>query len=95
MYELLRKLERKFHEVSSIEGELIPNRIKEELRECGADSFNLKVVKLAFKRREKVQKVYLVSNDPCFQKVKRLFERYKINIRTLEEFKGEYLALSI
>jgi hypothetical protein len=95
MYKLLRKLGRKFHEVSSIEGELIPNRIEEELRRCGADPFDLKVVKLVFKRREKVQKVYLVSNDPCFQEVKRLFERYKINVRTLEEFKDEYLALSI
>jgi hypothetical protein len=92
MYKLLRKLGRKFHEVSSIESELIPNRIEEELRRCGADFFDLKVAKLAFKTREKAQEVCLVSNDPHFQKLRGLFENYGISVRTLEEFKNEYLS---
>ena len=96
VYKYLRKLGKKFHKVSSIENVQLPDRIEEELRKYNASEFDLKVAKLCFVRQEKGKgnNVYLVSNDSCFLNTKNLFEKYKIYVKSYEEFKSEYLSLS-
>jgi len=91
--EPLRKLseKRKFHVESSLEDIMLPERVDEELRRCKADSFNIKVVRLALRRSRRVERLYLVSNDSCIQRVRNLLEPHKIYIRSLDEFKDEYL----
>jgi hypothetical protein len=91
MYTYLNKLRTKFHEVSSIENVQLPDRIEEELRNYNASEFDLKVAKLCFVRRMTGNEVYLVSNDSCFLNTKNLFEKYKIYVKSREEFKSEYL----
>jgi len=95
MRKFLKKLRIKFHEVSSIENVQLPDRVEEELRKYNASEFDLKVAKLCFVRHEKGNKVYLVSNDSCFLNTKNLFEKYKIYVKSYEEFKSEYLPLSV
>jgi hypothetical protein len=92
--EPLRKLsgeKRKFHVESSLEDIMLPERVDEELRRCKANSFNIKVVRLALRRSRRVKRLYLVSNDSCTQRVRNLLEPHKIYIRSLDEFKDEYL----
>jgi rRNA maturation endonuclease Nob1 len=71
--------------------EKLPKKIEEELGKCGADPFDMTLVELAFKRREVVERVYVVSNDYCLQGVGVFLERHGIHIRSLKEFKEEYL----
>jgi len=54
----------------------------------------MKVVELAFRRRDKGRVVYLLSNDCHLQKIRILAEEEGIYIRKLEEFEQEYLAPS-
>jgi aminopeptidase-like protein len=97
MYTYLRRLgaRNKFHEVSIIENVQLPDRIEEELRKYNASSFDLKVAKLCFVRHEKGNKVHLVSNDSCFLNIRNLLEKYDIYVKSIEEFKGEYLSPSL
>ncbi len=91
--DVTRRLGIKYHEVSRVENIQLPSRIEEELRKYNASEFDLKVAKLCFVRHEKGNKVYLVSNDSCFLNTKNLFEKYKIYVKSREEFKSEYLSL--
>jgi hypothetical protein len=95
MREFLRELgmEKKFHRVN-VEVKLLPNYIERRLRDCGADLFDLKVAELAYRRREIGQSVCLVSEDTCLQGIRQIFEHHGINVRTLKEFKEEYLGIA-
>jgi hypothetical protein len=67
--------------------------IRRRLRKCGASEVDVDLTSLAYERREKGQRVYLISNDRCLQEVRALLERDGIDVRGLEEFKGEYLTM--
>ena len=90
----LNKGRRKKFQIERIDNESLPSHIEKRLRECGAKPFDIKVVKVAFRRRDKGQVVYLLSNDHHLQKIRKLAEEQGISIRTLKEFEQEYLALS-
>jgi hypothetical protein len=87
----LKKLDKKFHVKSSLEDVQLPERIEDELENNNADEFDKKVAKLAFKRSKEGSEVYLISNDRCFINTSVLFERFKIHVKSYEEFKEEYL----
>ena len=94
VYGLLRKLKNKFHEVSLDKKEKLPDDVKEKLDEEGADDYDENLARLAFRRRAKVEKekVYLVSDDHCFQNTRELFKSHGIDVKSLKEFEDEYLA---
>ena len=98
MLESLRKLGKgKFHEKGIKERQQTPKRIEDELRECGADQFNVNLVKLAFEISrsrgcEAWCRVYLVSNDRCIWGMKGLLENYGIHALKLDDFWREYIG---
>lgn len=93
IYDCLRKLKNKFHVKSNLEDVELPKRIEDELENNNADEFDKKVAKLAFKRSKEGSEVYLISNDRCFINISMLFERFKIHVKSYEEFKEEYLSI--
>jgi len=70
----------------------LPKRIEDELENNNADEFDKKVAKLAFKRSKEGSEVYLISDDRCFINTSMLFERFKIHVKSYEEFKEEHLS---
>jgi rRNA-processing protein FCF1 len=92
IYSYLRKLEKKFHIKSSLENVQLPDYIEDQLENNNADEFDKKLAKLAFKRSKEGSEVYLISSDRCFINTSVLFERFKIHVKSYEEFKEEYLS---
>jgi hypothetical protein len=92
IYSYLRKLENKFHIKSSLENVQLPDYIEDQLENNNADEFDKKLAKLAFKRSKEGSEVYLISSDRCFINTSVLFERFKIHVKSYEEFKEEYLS---
>jgi hypothetical protein len=92
IYGYLRKLENKFHIKSSLENVQLPDHIEDQLENNNADEFDKKLAKLAFKRSKERSEVYLISSDRCFINTSVLFERFKIHVKSYEEFKEEYIS---
>ncbi|MDT7891870.1 MAG: hypothetical protein RQ952_03920 [Thermoproteota archaeon] len=70
----------------------LPDYIEDQLENNNADEFDKKLAKLAFKRSKEGSEVYLISSDRCFINTSVLFERFKIHVKSYEEFKEEYLS---
>jgi hypothetical protein len=92
IYDCLRKFKNKFHVKSNLEDVELPKRVEDELENNNADEFDKKVAKLAFKRSKEGSEVYLISDDRCFINTSMLFERFKIHVKSYEEFKEEHLS---
>jgi hypothetical protein len=96
--EYIRKLERgKLREKKVEKRWRMPEDIEDKLRSCGADQFDVNLVKLAFEISrsrgcEARCRVYLVSNDRCIWGVKGLLENYGIHALKLDDFWREYIG---
>ena len=99
MLEPLRRLgeKKKFFRRRVRKGVWVPERVEDELRRCGANQFDVDLVKLAFEISrsrgcEARCRVYLVSNDRCIWGMKGLLENYGIHALKLDDFWREYLG---
>lgn len=87
LYHSVKKLGNKL-KVKEVRNNFLPNNLK---RRLNCHKCDVEIANLAFERYERSrQRVYLVSNDPCLQKPRPLFERYGVDVKSLDEFKSVY-----
>jgi len=84
-----KKLGKTFH-IKKVNKNILPNTLKRELVRSHAGNCDMEIANLAYDRcRRSGQRVYLISNDPHFQN-RSLFGRYRIDVKTLEQFKATF-----